>query len=73
MRAMHDGWMSAPQVMRHFGNGVTNMGRRTLYRLIESGSLKAKDIGDGKRRCYIFHQSYIEEFRAAVELKKPEE
>ena len=65
--------MRAPQVMRMLGDGKRKLCRKTLYRLIESGQLKAKDIGDGNRRCYAFHPRYIEEFLEATELKKPEE
>ena len=35
------------------------------------GRLKAKDVGNGRRRCYIFHPNYIEKLRAATEVEKP--
>jgi len=68
MSAIHKEWMRTPEVMKKFG--VT---RRTLYRLVESGRLNAKDVGDGTRHCYLFHPSYIEDFRTATELRIPEE
>ena len=70
---MHETWLRTPQVRRILGVDGRPMCHRTLYRLIESGQLRARDIGDGVRRCYIFHPSYIDDFRAATEHKKPEE
>ena len=51
-------WLRTPDVMR-----ITGLCRKTLYRLIDSGMLRAKDIGSNGRRCYMIHTKYLDEFR----------
>ena len=58
-------WMRPDDVMRFFGANGRKISRRTLYRLIDSGRLRAKDMGRNGRRRYIFHPSYLDEFRDA--------